>query len=221
MVRHVVQAMVTAAFPPRCTVCGSGSTALCRACWADLRPASSVRRPAGVDWCGALVAYEGAGRALVSHLKYRNERAALAWLATGMAGIVGAAVGDGIATRCSEVTWIPTSAARRRHRGFDQAELLARSVAHQLDLPCHAWLERAPGPAQTGRTRRERLAGPSFLSVGEQRAPPSVLVVDDVVTTGATAASAARALRAAGVQRVEVVAAATTLLKNSLVRADP
>lgn len=217
MVRGVLQAAATAVFPPQCAVCGTGSTALCGRCWAGLRPAPALSPLPGVDWCGALLAYEGGGRTLLARLKYRNERSALAWLAAGMALVVRAAPDAGAG---SVVTWVPTSAARRRARGFDQAELLARAVARALDLPCGPRLARAPGPAQTGRSRSQRLDGPTFW-VGEQRAPPSVLVVDDVLTTGATVSAAASALRAAGVQRVDVVTAATTLLKNSPGRVDP
>ncbi len=174
--------------------------------------------PAGVAWCGALLAYEGAGRTLLTRLKYRNERGALVWLAKGMAALVRCApLGDPPAA----VTWAPTSAARRRSRGFDQAELLARAVARELDLPCRSLLVRAPGPAQTGRSRHDRLDGPTFDLARTGRAPPAVLLVDDVITTGTTVSSAATALRSAGAGRVDVAAAATTLLKNFPGWADP
>jgi competence protein ComFC len=108
------------------------------------------------------------------------------------------------------VTWAPTSAHRRRQRGFDQAELVARRVAGQLGLPCRRLLERdRASVAQTGRHRVERLHGPVF------RARPTVcghrvLVIDDVVTTGSTLRSAAAALHAAGARVVQRAAVATT-----------
>jgi predicted amidophosphoribosyltransferase len=106
------------------------------------------------------------------------------------------------------VTWAPTTAARRRARGFDQGELIARFVAAELCLPCRRFLRRRPGLPQTGRSAADRWSGPDFLV---RRAPPGrVLVVDDVVTTGATVAAAARALRAAGASRVVVLALSRT-----------
>jgi predicted amidophosphoribosyltransferase len=110
------------------------------------------------------------------------------------------------------VTWVPTSAARRRERGFDQARLLARAVARRLRLPCRALLVRAPGPPQTGRSARARMEGPAFSATGH--APRRVLVIDDVITTGATVVAAAGALRAGGAIEVKAVAAARTPLKR-------
>jgi predicted amidophosphoribosyltransferase len=140
----------------------------------------------------------------VARLKYRNARAVLPALANAIAALVDPATVD-------VVTWAPTSAARRRERGFDQARLLARAVARRLHRPCRSLLTRQPGPAQTGRPRRDRLAGPTFTIA---RNPPCrVLVVDDVVTTGATLIAAARVLKAAGAREVKGAAAARTPLK--------
>lgn len=178
---------------------------MCERCRAAMRPAPLLPPPPGVDRCTALLAYEGPARELVARLKYRNHRSALPSLATAIAA--------GVRDRPDVVTWVPTTAARRRARGFDHAELLARAVAGALHRPCHDLLVRAPGPPQTGRPRAQRLLGPALAA----RAPvrPHVLVVDDVVTSGATCTAAARALRAAGARFVDVAAAARTPLPRS------
>jgi len=174
-----------------------------------MRPAPPLPPPPGVDRCTALLAYEGPAREVVARLKYRNHRSVLTSLA--------AAVAAGVVVRPDVVTWVPTTAARRHARGFDHAELLARAVARELHRPCHDLLERAPGRPQTGRPRAERLAGPLLVARGRTR--PHVLVVDDVITSGATCAAAARALRRAGAVVVDVAAAARTPWPRSVTNA--
>ena len=168
-----------------------------------MRPAPSLPDPAGVDACLVLLSYEGAGRELVARLKYRNSRSALPGLARAMASLVVEPA------RIDVVTWAPTTPSRRRQRGFDQAELLARAVARHLRQPCRRVLVRRPGPVQTGRPLAERHGGPSFVP---RRAVPgrSVLVVDDVITSGATVSAAAYALRRAGATAVTALAVART-----------
>jgi ComF family protein len=154
-----------------------------------------------------VLAYEGAGRELVARLKYRNARSTIRWLAARMADLVDLADVD-------VVTWVPTSTDRRRQRGFDQAELLARAIARQLHRPCRRLLIRGAGPPQTGRSLQERRGGPVLAAKAPDRAH-SVLLVDDVITTGTTVSVAARALRHAGFSHVSAVAAARTPLKRT------
>jgi ComF family protein len=170
--------------------------------------------PVGVDRCAAVLAYDGGGRELVARLKYRNARGTVRWLATHMAALVDPCDVD-------LVTWVPTTGERRRRRGFDQAELLARAIARRLHRPCRPVLTRGAGPPQTGRTRQDRRAGP-LLAAKRHRGSSGrrVLLVDDVITTGTTITVAARALRSAGIQHVYVVAAARTPLKRHRSRSD-
>ena len=191
-------------FAATCPVCGGRGGAPCVRCRERLRPAPALPPPPGVDACHALLAYEGAGRELVARLKYRNHRAALGGLARAAAACVDPGTVD-------VVTWAPTTDARRRARGFDQAELAARAIARSLRRPAARLLRRLPGPAQTGRIAADRWQGPRFAA---RRTPPrQVLLVDDVVTTGATVAAAAAALRAGGARHVIVLAFARTPLK--------
>lgn len=108
------------------------------------------------------------------------------------------------------VTWVPTTAAHRRRRGVDQAEVLAAAVAGALGLPCRSLLRRLPGPPQAGRGAAARRLGPPLAVRRGSVVPAGVLVVDDVVTSGGSVAAAARALRAAGAGRVVAAAAART-----------
>jgi predicted amidophosphoribosyltransferase len=187
-----------------CPVCGRPGGAPCGPCAAALRPPPRLPPPPGVNACHSLLAYEGAGRELIARLKHRGNRAALPGLAVAAAALVAHEPLD-------LVTWAPTTGRRRRARGFDQAELLARRVARHRRLPCRRLLARAEGPAQTGRSAAERWRGPAFRA--RRAAGGTVLLVDDVVTTGATAAAAARALRSAGARRVVLLTLGRTSLK--------
>jgi len=141
-------------------------------------------------------------REVVARLKYRGVRAAVPWLADAMVRALP------VPPTVAVVTWAPTSAPRRRARGFDPAELLARAVARRLRARSLGLLDRVPGPPQTGLSGADRRHGPRH--VARRSAPSSVLVIDDVATTGATFAAAARALRAAGAHTVVGLSAART-----------
>jgi predicted amidophosphoribosyltransferase len=97
---------------------------------------------------------------------------------------------------------VPTSRRRTLARGFDPAATLASSLGAATGLPVERCLRRRRGGArQVGRTRRERLGSPpQVIAVGA--APPSAVLVDDVLTTGATLSACAAALRRAGAIRV-------------------
>jgi predicted amidophosphoribosyltransferase len=145
-------------------------------------------------------AYEGVARELVLALKLRADRAAAEPLVEAMCratrrwGLAGSAV-----------TWVPGRERDTRERGFDHAEVLARGVARRLGLGAGRLLARTGSrPDQTGLSaaaRRSNLVGAFVARTG----PPAVVLVDDVVTTGATASACALALRAAGAEHVEVL----------------
>lgn len=197
--------MLSLLLPVTCAACGCAGGAVCSACEALVRRAEQGTPPAGVDACAAYAVYEGVTRSIVTALKYRGRRSAVGWMASRLVELVPA-------HRPCVVTWAPTTSERARRRGYDHAELLARAVARRAGLPCVPLLRRRAGPAQTGRTSRERVAGASFVPLRPVRLP--VLLVDDVVTTGATLTAAARALRAAGAPAVSALTMARTPLKK-------
>src|SRR5205823_3623429 len=114
--------------PSRCPICDALGPAPCPACRQALLPPPALPVPAALDRLAVVFAYDGAGRRLITRLKYGNARSSLPWLAGALSEV---AAGGGQA-RHDVVTWVPTSPARRRSRGFDQAELLARRVARRL-----------------------------------------------------------------------------------------
>ncbi len=187
-----VRCVLELLFPPSCVRCGEPSTPLCRRCAALLVAAEPRDPPEGLAALWSLVDYDDAGRSLVTSLKYDGRRDAVR--------VLGAALADLPDRGVDVVTWAPTSPSRRRARGFDQARLLAVATARATRTPHRRLLVRPEGPSQTGHDRADRLQGPAFDPRG--RVPPRVLVVDDVVTTGATLSAAASALRRAGAAEV-------------------
>jgi predicted amidophosphoribosyltransferase len=190
--------------PSRCAACGALGASPCARCAAALAPAPALGVPPGLDSLAALLRYDAAARALVTAVKYRNARASL----EGLAGPAADVVDPSCRAALTLVTWAPTTAARRRERGFDQAQLLARAVASRLGRPVRSTLRRRPGPHQTGRPAHERHGSPRFTP--RRPVAGSVLVVDDVCTTGATLAAAAAALREAGAREVHGLVLART-----------
>lgn len=191
-------------FQIRCAGCDAPGAAVCTTCrFALLGP----RPRPGAHGVHAAVPFTGRARRVVLGLKYRNRRQ----VARHLAGlVVNAVVVNGDHRNLDLVTWAPTSSARRRSRGFDQGELVARHVARQLGVPCRRLLVRSgPTVAQTGRSRVERLNGPEFVARPGLEGR-RVIVVDDVVTTGATMRAAAAALRHAGADEPRLYAIAST-----------
>lgn len=184
-----------------CPICRRPDGAPCPECVELLEPATEVPCPPGLTSLRAALWYEGAARLLVAGVKYRDARGAVGWLAEAMAA---RAPADGV----DIVTWAPTSAGRRRRRGFDHSELLARAVARRLGLASAPLLRRRPGDAQTGRSAAER-QDVAFCA-DHRVAGRQVLVVDDIVTTGATLGAAGAALHEAGALAVAGLVAAAT-----------
>jgi predicted amidophosphoribosyltransferase len=111
------------------------------------------------------------------------------------------------------LTFVPADRGRRLERGHNPAERLALELAALWELPCLPLLERTRGGRQRGSSAAERRSvRGAFRSRGE--VPRTVAVIDDVYTTGATAAATASALRAGGARRVEAVAFARALRRG-------
>ena len=186
--------------PPRCEGCGAPGGALCEPCREKLGRPVEVAALRGVDLVLAAWAYEGAARDLILALKLRGVRAAARPLVDGMRAQVMAQglLGD-------VVTWVPGRRRDTRRRGYDHAEVLARGLATALGLPARPLLGRTGDPVhQTtlgAEARRANLRG----AFSAERSPAAVALVDDLITTGATAEACATALRAAGAETVEVV----------------
>lgn len=193
--------MLSWLLPTRCPLCHravAGHRGCCASCWVEaLDPGGSGDQ----RWLGD---YEGRLGDAVAAVKYDRGRR----LATSLGCALGTDVAGG-GWRFAHVVAVPLHPTRVQERGYDQAEHLARAASRTLDLPFLPALERIRATrSQVGldRDERQRNVRGAFRATREVRYP--VLLIDDVLTTGATTSACADALRDAGCPRVFVAVVA-------------
>lgn len=209
-----IQALKNAAPLPDsdCLLCGAMRQGeICAACDADLERVAEVWARGARAWAFDAVAtvfsYRFPLERLVHRFKYAGDLAIGHWLALRLAEHVRDEA------RPDVIVVPPSTRARLRERGFNPAAEIARVVAraHDVRVDCSLVLRTREQAPQAGLTRRERLANlrDAFECVSSLRGM-DVAIVDDVMTTGATADAIARELKAAGAERVRVWAVART-----------
>lgn len=184
-----------------CAGCGARGVVLCSRCEAALLPAPP---PPPVEGSGTALAawqYAGAARDLVLDLKLSGRRRAAEPMAVALTRVI-----QRVGTTAEVVTWVPGRRSDDRARGYNHAELLGRTVAALLGLDARGLLRRRgdrPDQAGLSRADRRRNIEGAFAA---RACAGAVLLIDDLVTTGATARACTLALRRAGASRVEVAA---------------
>ena len=193
---------------PVCIFCGEERDVDCelRACSACKTRLHELGRLAHLKThapCFAAFAFEDCVQQLVHRYKYQDQT----YLASDIAYFLKRLV-DRYHLSAHVVSFVPLHARRLSHRGFDQAELIAKNLAGQLSLPFASVLERTRNtPSQTSFSERERLENvKDAFAVRSPVHQLRVLLVDDVVTTGATAGECARTLLRAGAHSVQILA---------------
>jgi predicted amidophosphoribosyltransferase len=190
---------------------------LCRLCLHGLRPwlrPLRIGSPDSNDTLAVYPAFEAESRVLtVIHLiKFAHRRRLAPWLARAVGCGLPAAAIDGC-TGSPVLVPVPMHAASRRERGFNQAELLTRSLGEQWETSAVAdalvKVRRTAPQSRLDRARRSaNLRGAMQLGAGAGRlAGRTVIIVDDLLTTGATAQACAAAIRAANPREIRVVCA--------------
>jgi predicted amidophosphoribosyltransferase len=205
-VRSALREAASVLWPIECAGCGAPDVAVCPACGGMLLAGVERELLDGVPLVAA-ARYEGAVRSLVGACKERGGRATARALGAGLA-LAAAAAPPGALVR------VPSSRAGLRQRGFDPVELMLRGAGLQA-VPLRRVAGRAPPGAQKERSAEERaLAARGSLELGRRHraalAGVATVLVDDVVTSGATVREGLRALRAAGSEPVAIVAVART-----------
>ena len=209
MIRRILEWL----FPGKCILCrnllSKDETDLCRKCRLDQPEYHYGKKkiPHIAD-LSAVWRYDGQVRKSLHRYKFGNARQ--------YAGPYGRLLAMRISRdlpRADLVTWVPLSARRLRSRGYDQARLLAEAAARELELPVERTLEKfRDNQANSGlkdpAQRRANVLGVYRAVEPERIRGKRVLLVDDIVTTGATASECARVLLTAGAQEVYFAAAA-------------
>ncbi len=206
---EILQALAAGFAPPLCAACGRScrpDAVVCSRCGRRLAGAEPLlgKGPPGFDRAWSSAPYEGVARDLVAALKFRRLLPVAELMADRIQWLAPAHMLSGA------VVPVPPAPPRLRRRGFDPAGELAAALAERLQAPLSPCLARRPGRRQVGRGRAERVAHPPRVrTLGT--VPRSVVLVDDVLTTGATLTSCAKALRGAGASRVVAVTFARRL----------
>jgi len=229
------------ALPPRCAGCGlivGEVGSFCAECWTKIEflgaggcercgipleatdagiCAACLAQPSPVDRMRAAVAYGEIARSLALRLKYGRKTALAATMARFMAVHLGNYAPGSI------MMPVPLHRWRLWGRGFNQAVLIARALAEMkgLSVDCQALVRtRATPPlkAMSLAQRRRTVSGAFALAAGREVKGQTIILVDDVLTTGSTASACARMLKRAGAERVELISWARVVRPAQLMR---
>ncbi len=192
-------------YPPKCPFCGRvlerGEEGWCASCQEEL-PWTEPGEGKTVDFCDACLSplwYRDGAREGMRRYKFGGGRVHARLFGQLMAQCLQ----DRWETPVDLITWAPLHPRRKRKRGYDQAELLARRVGGLTGLPVESTLEKIRATAvqsQTGgdEARKANVRGAYRALAGLDLTGKRVVLVDDVATSGATLSECAAALRQAG-----------------------
>ena len=199
------QGFLARLLPPLCLTCqsptGTSDSLLCHSCARNLESLRPVRPlpPPGLSDAWAAAPHEGVARDLIAALKFRR----LLPAADVAAKLIASRIPSELLFE-GELVPVPPAPLRRAWRGYDPADELALALARLTGAPLSTCLHRRGSGRQRGRGRGDRLANAPRIEA-RGRVPDRPLLLDDVMTTGATLAASAATLRSAGALDVKAV----------------
>ena len=199
-------------YPPKCVLCRKllqpQETDLCAQCRADTPEVTGVKRkfPHLANWT-ALWYYEGSVRASILRYKFHHAR----HYAPAYGRLLGMKLLQEIPEGFDAVTWVPTGTIRKFFRGYDQAQLLAKAVGKELGCEPVKLLKKLRNtPPQSGinDAAKRRANVLAAYAVTQPVTGQRILLLDDVITTGATTSECAKTLQIAGAKEIYCAAVA-------------
>lgn len=210
----MLQRFLNLLFPPKCVLCGSilskEQTDLCHLCRLEA-PVFQKKKDKlrFIKDYTAVWYYEGNVRKSILRYKFRRARN----YSHCYGRLLAMRIQQDLPQDIAAVTWVPISYKRLRKRGYDQSRLLAEAVAQELGIPAEQYLQKlrdnkTQSTVRTPEARRANVLGVYRIAEGAEVAGRNILLLDDVITTGATAGEAARVLLSAGAKNVYCAAVA-------------
>ncbi|MDD5863301.1 MAG: ComF family protein [Firmicutes bacterium] len=201
-------------FPPKCVLCGKilgkDELDLCREC-RETAPVYPFGKRKGqfLDSFAAVWYYEGNVRSSLLRFKFRGAR----HYAAAYGRLLAMKLQSGYPEGFDVLTWVPVSRRRKLRRGYDQVALLAKAVGRELGMTPVPLLRkvrhnRPQSRIRDAAERRANVLGVYRVRDGAEIAGKRILLLDDILTTGATAGEAARTLKTAGAGEVHCAAIA-------------
>lgn len=200
-------------YPNTCPSCGTiigYNDDFCEACKSGLTRVEKRCCVENADGFAAYCLYADAAEML---LRFKKDACGNSYYAFAC-GIFRAITDEGFADKIDEIVFIPMTKSDYRQRGFNQTELIARELRFMLGVPCRKGLVKLRATRHqkelSGEERKTNVVNAFQAADGFRFDGKTVLVIDDVCTTGSTLSEAARALRAAGAEHIYAAAFAKT-----------
>lgn len=239
--RSIARNFLDFALPPRCAGCGDITDevgSFCTDCWAKMEwlgdagcqrcgiPLAGTEMetcgrcladPPKLDRIRAAVTYDELSRSIALRLKYGRKVALARTMARYMAPLGGEVPSDAL------IVPVPLHRWRLWHRGFNQSGLVAAELSRRWRIPVDRWLLRrvkrtSPLKGLNYNQRRKAVSGAFAVTNRDRVRDKTIILVDDVLTSGSTAEACARALRRAGAGRIELICWARVVRPAQLIR---